>query len=89
MKTIRSANDSPVTLDGDSLDVLPTPQQIKLKTADDVRCELARVYRDMRQGRIKTSNGTKFAFVLGHIGKMIETNDIEKRIEQLELKGKK
>ena len=81
-------NKNPVTIDGDTFVVLPTPQTIRLKTADDVRVELARVYRDMRYGRIETSDGTKLAFVLGHIGKMIETTDIEHRITLLE-KGKK
>ena len=84
MRTTRSANESPVTIEGDSLEVLPTPQQIKLKTADDVRCELARVYRDMRQGRIEMADGTKLAYVLTQLIKAIETGIIEARMESLE-----
>ena len=80
---------TPAIIDGETFAVLPTPHTIRLKSADDVRVELARVYRDMRHGRIEPSDGTKLAFVLGHIGKMIETTDIEKRIAQLETKGKK
>ena len=93
MKTqnIRAVNDSLVTIDGASLEVIPTPQQIKLKTADDVRCELARVYRDMRQGRVEMADGTKLAYVLGQLNKAIETGIIEQRMESLErvLKGRK
>ena len=63
----------PVTIDGASLHVLPTPQVIHLKTADDVRLEMAKVYRDMRQGRVEMADGTKLAYVLGQLNKAIET----------------
>ena len=64
--------------------VLPTPPRIDLKTIDDVRVEMARVYRDMRAGRVETSDGTKLAYVLSQLGKLIESGEIEKRIEALE-----
>lgn len=81
----------PVTIDGASLHVLPTPQVIHLKTADDVRLEMAKVYRDMRQGRVEMADGTKLAYVLGQLNKAIETGIIEARMEALErtLKGRK
>jgi len=81
----------PVTIDGASLHVLPTPTTIHLKTADDVRLEMAKVYRDMRQGRIDMADGTKLAYVLGQLNKAIETGIIEARMEALErtLKGRK
>ncbi len=63
--------------------VLPTPR-IDLKTIDDVRVEMARVYRDMRAARIDTADGTKLAYVLAQIGKLIESGEIEKRVEALE-----
>ena len=75
----------PATIDGESLKVLPHPRDIRLKTADDVRLELARVYRDMRAGRIETSDGTKLAFVLGHLTKAIEAGTLADRLEMLEL----
>ena len=74
----------PATIDGASLQVLPTPQVIHLKTADDVRLEMAKVYRDMRQGRVEMADGTKLAYVLGQLGKVIELVEIEKRIALLE-----
>ena len=74
----------PVTVDNKSGKVLPSPKGIKLKTIDDVRVEMASVYRGMKAGSIESSDGTKLVYVLGQIGKMIETHDIEKRIELLE-----
>ena len=46
-----------------ALAVLPTPSRIDLKTIDDVRVEMAKVYRDMRAGRLETADGTKLAYV--------------------------
>jgi hypothetical protein len=73
-----------VTIDGASGDLLPTPKEIKLKTADDVRLEMARVYRDMRQGRIESQEGTRLVYVLSALNKAIETGIIESRMESLE-----
>jgi len=85
MKSVNgTANNSPVTIDGASLHILPTPPTIHLKTADDVRLEMAKVYRDMRQGRIDMQDGTKLAYVLGQLTKAIETGIIESRMEALE-----
>ena len=77
----------PVTIDNKSGKVLPSPKGIKLKTIDDVRVEMASVYRGMKSGSIESSDGTKFIYALGAIGKMIEIHDIEKRIELLEIKN--
>lgn len=79
-----TADNSPATIDGASLRILPTPPTIHLKTADDVRLEMAKVYRDMRQGRIDMADGTKLAYVLGQLNKAIETGIIESRMEALE-----
>lgn len=77
----------PVTVDNVSGKVLPTPKGIKLKSIDDVRVEMASVYRAMKKGSIETGDGTKLVYVLGQIGKMIEIHDIERRIELLEEKN--
>lgn len=66
------------------MELIPPPAKIDLKSIDDVRLEMARVYRQMKSGEIETSDGTKLVYVLGQIGKMIEVHDIEKRIELLE-----
>lgn len=78
-----SDDKQPETIDGKSGKLLPPPR-IDLKTIDDVRLELARVYRDMKSGKIETADGTKLAYVLAQIGKLIETHEVEKRIEALE-----
>lgn len=83
MKTEMKENQL-VTIDGVSLCVLPTPHVIHLKTANDVRLEMAKVYRDMRQGRVEMADGTKLAYVLGQLNKAIETGIIEARMESLE-----
>ena len=65
---------------------LPTPTRIDLKTIDDIRLEMARVYRDMKSQNIPAADGTRLVYVLAQIGKMIEVNEIEKRVSQLEEK---
>ncbi len=79
-----TASKEPVTVDNASGRLDPTPVKIDLKTIDDVRLEMAKVYRDMKGGRIETSDGTKLVYVLGQIGKMIELYDIENRLTLLE-----
>jgi hypothetical protein len=75
----------PATLESAGLTVIPTPSRIDLKTIDDVRLEMARVYRDMRAGTVQTQDGTRLAYVLAQIGKLIESGELERRIESLEL----
>jgi hypothetical protein len=72
-------------IDSTILDVIPTPS-IHLKTIDDVRLEMAKVYRDMKSQKIPTHDGTRLVYVLTHIGKMIELHEFEKRINLLEEK---
>ena len=79
-----SGSKVPVTVAERGVTVLPTPPRIDLKTIDDVRVEAARVYRDMRAGRIETQHGTRLVYVLGVIGKLIESGDLEKRLEAVE-----
>ena len=62
----------------------PTPvRRIRLATVDELRVELAAVYRDMRARRIPTSDGTRLAYVLGEMRKALETIN-EDRLEALE-----
>ena len=86
METIVADSDSkPAEVrENNDIRLFPTPLRIDLKTIDDVRVEMARVYRDMRGGKIDTADGTKLAYVLAQIGKLIESGEIEKRLEALE-----
>lgn len=81
-----SDNKMPVTIDGKSGNALATPARIDLKSIDDIRLEMARVYREMRAGDIETQNGTRLVYVLSQIGKLIELHEIERRIAALEEK---
>lgn len=63
----------------------PTPNRIDLKSIDDVRLEMAKVYRSMKCGEIESSDGTRFVYVLVQIGKMIELHEVERRLIALEL----
>jgi hypothetical protein len=78
-----SANYEPATIDSTTLRVVPTPK-VKLQTLDDVRVEMARIYRDVKAGRRDTADGSRMTFMLAQIGKMIELADVEKRLEHLE-----
>ncbi len=79
--------DLAVTMDDAGGVVLPTPiKKIDLATINDVRLEMASVYRGMKSGAIETSDGSRLVYVLGQIGKMIELHDICTRIDLLEAK---
>ena len=76
-----------VIIDNASGDVLPTrSKKIDLATINDVRLEMASVYRGMKSGDIETSDGSRLVYTLSAIGKMIEIHDIETRITLLEEK---
>ena len=79
-----SVTQSPVTVENASGKVVATLKKIDLSTINDVRLEMASVYRAMKGGNIEAGNGSRLVYVLGQIGKMIELHDIEKRVEQLE-----
>jgi hypothetical protein len=66
--------------------VVATPKKIDLSTINDVRLEMASVYRGMRNGSIETSDGSRLVYVLTQVGKMIEMHDLELKIKLLEEK---
>ncbi len=69
----------------------PTPR-INLSTSDDIRREMARVYRETRFNKIPPNNGTKLVYMLTNILKTYEVTEIERRLADLEkaqLKGDK
>ena len=85
--TKTSDKESFEVIEADRNNKLPIPARIDLKTIDDIRLEMARVYREMRDSTIETADGTKLVYVLSAIGKLIELHDIEKRIAALEEKN--
>lgn len=62
----------------------PTPR-INLATSEDIRREMAKVYRETRCNKILPNNGTKLVYMLINILKAYETSEIEKRLTDLEL----
>ena len=62
----------------------PTPR-INLSTSEDIRREMAKVYRETRCNKILPSNGTKLVYILVNILKAYEVTEIEKRLADLEL----
>ncbi|MBL8497330.1 hypothetical protein ABF87_04330 [Nitrosomonas sp. JL21] len=71
-------------VEGELIPAEPTSRQIKLVTVMDCKREMARVYRDSRQGRIDIQDGTRLVYMLAQVGKLIEVSELEKRIEALE-----
>lgn len=63
----------------------PTPinsmHKIRLNDAETIRMEMARLYRDMRMGRIDTQDGTRLAYVLDMVRKAHETCELQRRVE--------
>ncbi|MBZ0145041.1 MAG: hypothetical protein K8F56_15825 [Rhodocyclaceae bacterium] len=83
--SVECTQDSPATIDGATLKVLPTPRRIDLATLEQVRQEMARVYRDMRAGSIESQDGTRLVYVLAQLAKLHESTEVAKRLESLEL----
>ncbi len=75
----------PKTLEnGSVVELVRGPTPIRLHTLDDLRLEMARVYRDMRSGAIDPQDGTRFAFVLGQMVRLFEQTAQERRLEAIE-----
>ena len=84
------SNRDPVEIDGITGEVQELPPKkggryrCQLDTAQDVRREMAKVYRECRSNMMDAQTGTKLVWMLQGIAKVIETSDLEKRIEELE-----
>ncbi|NDP48932.1 MAG: hypothetical protein GZ085_11215 [Sulfuriferula multivorans] len=66
-----------------ALVVLPAPR-MNLNDLDGLRREMARVYRDMRGGRIHSQDGARLVYVLGELRRVFESCELEKRLAALE-----
>ena len=63
---------------------IAAPSKINLATSEDVRREMARVYREARAGKLPISDATKFSYILTQILKAYELTVLESRLEVLE-----
>ena len=68
---------------GDS-DPPPRRLRLPLSTAEDVKRELARIYREGKAGQRDVGDVSKLANVLALLARLIETSDLERRLEILE-----
>jgi hypothetical protein len=69
----------------------PLPR-INLSNSEDIRREMAKVYRETRFNKILPNNGSKLMYMLTSILRAYECTEIEKRLVDLEkanLKGDK
>lgn len=82
-KRADSTNDRAADGKQPALLVLPAPR-INLNDLDGLRREMARVYRDMRGGRVHSQDGARLVYVLGELRKVFEVCDLEKRLAALE-----
>jgi len=61
-----------------------TTPRINLATSEDIRREMAKVYRETRFNKILPNNGSKLVYILTNILKAYEVTEIEKRLVDLE-----
>jgi hypothetical protein len=59
-------------------------QRTPLRSLDDVKRELGRLYRGVKAGVIASDEGSRRAYILSTLGKVIEAADLEKRLAVLE-----
>lgn len=85
MKT-RPPKSAPTTANTE--DKSPSIPRLDLTTMEHVRAELARLYRQAKNGNLDISSASKLAYILSLLAKIIEGSDIEKRIEALEANPK-
>jgi hypothetical protein len=81
---IKSIEHSPICPVDTSFDCDHTPR-INLATSEDIRREMAKVYRETRCNKIMPSNGTKLVYMLINILKAYEASEMEQRLTDLEL----
>lgn len=65
----------------------PVPPRLRLKltTAEEVRRELARIYREGKSGRRDVADVSRLANVLSLLSRAIEVEELERRVGQLEV----
>jgi predicted transcriptional regulator len=62
----------------------PPYKRVTLSEARHVRAELAKLYREARQGKVDVTDASKLANMLQILYRIIEGSDLEKRLEEIE-----
>lgn len=65
-------------------EVLRPPPPLRLDSLKRVRLELNKLYRAARLGEIPTQDASRLTFMLISIGKLLEVEMLETRLEKLE-----
>lgn len=60
------------------------PSVRRLKTAEDVRVALAKIYRGLESDQIEVGKGRALVYVLATLSSVIRDSDIERRLDALE-----
>ena len=82
---LKETHHEPETIDGATLRLLPTPRRKpKLTTLEGVRCEMARIYREMEARKRDSQEGSRLVYVLTQITRVLELTEIERRLAALE-----
>lgn len=66
----------------------PKRLRLKLSTIDDVKAELARLYREGKAGTRRVEDVSKLGHVLNLLGRLIVDHELEARLEALEVQSK-
>ncbi len=72
-------------IDGRTGEVTPAIPKINLSSLDDVRLEMAKVYREMRARTLDSGEGSRLVYVLQQLAKLHESVEIAKRLASLEM----
>ena len=59
-------------------------RRIRLHSMIDCRQEMVRLYKEMRNGRLKVEDGSRLVYVLGMISRSFQDTDLEARLTALE-----
>jgi hypothetical protein len=62
----------------------PPPRVGPLNTIQRIRGEMARLYKEARAGAVKTEDASRLAFILMSLARLIETSDLEDRLNTIE-----
>ena len=62
----------------------PTPKRFRLNSLNGVRAEMASVYRQVRDNKIDSGEGSKLVYMLSQLGKVTMDACLETRIAELE-----
>jgi hypothetical protein len=59
-------------------------KRLPLNSLEDVRREMARLYRAARGGQLDTRDASRMGYMLAELAKMIQASEVEARIAALE-----